>query len=178
MNKTLIALALIALILYYYQKQKTEKSPPELICDSETREKELQAKLDQAIEIQTANETKLREAQNKIRELERAKNPEGVTSEYNPDLIQKQLETERDELKRKNQNLTLDKEKLTEEVEDLEAERDEVMRDKKTLEQEVLALNNQLRHKQQEVVNNQQELARVKKEFTEKDQALNKKLKE
>jgi predicted nucleic acid-binding Zn-ribbon protein len=65
-----------------------------------------------------------------------------------------------------------------EELEDLEAERDEAIRNKKTLEQEVLALNNRLNLQNQEVKNKEAALERLKKEFGEKDQALNKKITE
>jgi chromosome segregation ATPase len=69
------------------------------------------------------------------------------------------------------------KEKLTN-YDDLETERDEAIREQKTLEQELTMINNQLRNKSQEAQNNQEEIARIKKAASEKDTALNKKLKE
>ena len=64
------------------------------------------------------------------------------------------------------------------ESEELEIERDEAIRDKKTLEQEVLAINNRLNLKNQEVKNKEEALERLKKEFSEKDNSLNKKISE
>jgi uncharacterized protein YdcH (DUF465 family) len=58
-------------------------------------------------------------------------------------------------------------------TEELEAERDEAIRDKNSLEQDLIATNNQLKSKGRELDNREKELERIKKEFSEKDKALN-----
>jgi hypothetical protein len=72
----------------------------------------------------------------------------------------------------------LSKGELSADYDDLITERDEVIREKKTLEQSVLALNNRLTLKQQEVNNKEKALEKLKKEASEKEISLNKKLTE
>ena len=65
-----------------------------------------------------------------------------------------------------------------EDPKDLIADKDKAIRDKNEAEQEVLSLSNKLKLKNQEVTNKDQQIQRLKQEFGEKDQALNKKITE
>ena len=65
-----------------------------------------------------------------------------------------------------------------EDPKDLIADKDQALRDKNEAEQEVLSLSNKLKLKNQEVTNKDQQIQRLKQEFGEKDQALNKKITE
>ena len=65
-----------------------------------------------------------------------------------------------------------------EDPKDLIADKDQAIRDKNEAEQEVLSLSNKLKLKNQEVTNKDQQIQRLKQEFGEKDQALNKKITE
>ena len=61
---------------------------------------------------------------------------------------------------------------------ELETERDEAIREKKTLEQDLLATNNRLNLKVQEIKNKEKTIENLKKEKSQSEIALNKKLKE
>jgi DNA repair exonuclease SbcCD ATPase subunit len=87
------------------------------------------------------------------------------------------LQFELDEAKKEIKKLKESKE-VSEEVEELETERDEAVRDKKTAEQESLSLGNKLKLKNQEVTNKEKEIERLKKEKSDSEISLNKKLKE
>jgi predicted nucleic acid-binding Zn-ribbon protein len=83
-----------------------------------------------------------------------------------------------EELRKSKGGLTEEDQKKLKEYDDLEAEKDEVIRDKNSLEQDLIATNNRLKLKQQETTNKENEITRIKKEFSEKDKALNKKIQE
>ena len=121
-------MALVIVIIYlYYQNKKLQ--PPHfgnpggtLFSFEEDQLKEsnqeLQTHLDQALALQEANKTKLAEQTHEISTLKNRLNVyEGVgSSGSGEDEKLKVVLNERDELKRTNQNLELDKEKLTEDL--------------------------------------------------------------
>jgi chromosome segregation ATPase len=199
-NTVIIALIILAIYLYYQNKKLNQQSHfgnsgGTLFSFEEEQLKEsneeLQTHLDQALTLQEANQRKMTEQAQEISNLKNQLNTYEGASGSGEDQRLKTALNERDELKRTNQNLELDKEELEAEVkklkenkatsedyEDLEAERDEAIRDKKTLEQEVLAINNRLNLKNKEVKNKEETITRIKKEFGEKDKSLNEKITE
>jgi len=121
-------MALVIVIIYlYYQNKKLQ--PPHfgnpggtLFSFEEDQLKEsnqeLQTHLDQALALQEANKQKMTEQAQEIENLKNRLNVyEGVgSSGSGEDEKLKVVLNERDELKRTNQNLELDKEKLTEDL--------------------------------------------------------------
>jgi chromosome segregation ATPase len=193
MIKNTLIIALIVLAIYlYYQNRKLKGLPHSGnsgTCFSFEEEQlkeqvaELQSNLTQSQILQESNQTKLQEQTQEILNLKNRLNVyEGVSASGSGENEKlKEVLNERDELKRQNQNLTLDKEKLEEELkdyQDLETEKDEAIREKQTADQEVLSLSNKLKLKNQEVQNKDEQITRIKKEKSDKDIALNKTIKE
>jgi hypothetical protein len=130
MTKEIIIIALLLLVIYlYYQQKKQSKfftsgdSGRTFVFGFEEEQlkesnQELKSHLDQALALQDANKTKMAEQTQEINNLKNRLNVyEGVgasSSGENEKL--KAVLNERDELKRTNQNLELDKEKLTEDL--------------------------------------------------------------
>jgi chromosome segregation ATPase len=206
MQKEIIIVLLLIALFYLYQKNRSLKqhpidSPRTLFSfeEEQLQEKvrELETALTQSQILEQSNQTKLQEQAEEISSLKnRLQVYEGVSASGSGENEKlKAVLNERDELKRANQNLELDKEKLEEELkksqslseedqeklnnyDDLETERDEVIRDKRSIEQDLTATANRLKLKSQEVENKDQQIQRIKKEFSEKDTSLNKKLTE
>jgi predicted RND superfamily exporter protein len=125
-NTLIIALVIVIIYLYYQQKKQSHFTSPNsgrtLFSFEEDQLKEsnqeLQTHLDQALALQEANKTKMAEQTHEISTLKNRLNIyEGVgASSSGEDEKSKAVLNERDELKRTNQNLELDKEKLTEDL--------------------------------------------------------------
>jgi predicted RND superfamily exporter protein len=129
MTKDIIIITLLLLVFYlYYQQKKQQKfltprdSGRTLFSFEEEQlreqQKELQTHLDQALVLQEANKTKMEQQENEISSLKNRLNVyEGVgASSSGEDGKLKAVLNERDELKRTNQNLELDREKLKEDL--------------------------------------------------------------
>jgi hypothetical protein len=118
-NTIIIALVIVLIYLYYQQRKQSH-----LLAGDSNRtlfsfeEEQLKENLDQALALQEANKVKMAEQAQEISTLKNRLNVyEGVgasSSGENEKL--KVVLNERDELKRTNQNLELDKEKLEEDL--------------------------------------------------------------
>lgn len=159
MNKTLIALAILALIVYYlYSKSETK---PNLENNWIWEVKE-DRPTPQNWEAKYSKKSK----QLDEKQLENNKLSEKIEAlEAKIQDLQKQL-AQTDSLGE------------SEEIEDLTSERDEAIRQKNEAEQEALSLSNKLKLKHQEVSRKEEEITRLKKEASQKEVALNKKITE
>jgi uncharacterized protein YxjI len=121
MLKNTIIIALVIVLIYLYYQQR--KQPHLLAGDSDRtlfsfEEEQLKENLDQALILQEANKVKMAEQTQEINNLKNRLNIyEGAgTSSSGENEKLKIVLNERDELKRTNQNLELDKEKLEEDL--------------------------------------------------------------
>jgi hypothetical protein len=121
-NTLIIALIILAIYLYYQNKKQSNFFPPGdsgrtfLFNFEEEQLKELQTHLDQALVLQAANKQKMTEQAQEINNLKNRLNVYEGASGSGEDQRLKTALNERDELKRTNQNLELDKEKLEEDL--------------------------------------------------------------
>jgi hypothetical protein len=125
-NALIIILVIVIIYLYYQHKKQLHLTP----LDSERtlfgfeeeqlpeKVKDLETQLSQAQILEQSNQTKLSEQSSEILNLKNRLNVyEGVSASGSGESEKlKAVLDERDELKRTNQNLTLDKEKLTEDL--------------------------------------------------------------
>jgi len=157
-NTLIIALVIVAIYLYYQNRQK-----PNFLTghstDTQDTIRDLQTQLQQAQQLQTCNEKKLTNYETQVNQLK------------------EQIKSSPQEGEWENQTAEVIK-NLEKEVSDLTTERDEAIREKKTSEQEALNFSNKLKLKSQEADNKSKEIERLKKEKSQSEMALNKSLTE